>query len=271
MPQSIRSAFITGGAGGLGRAFARMALQRGLNVALADIDPVGLDAAREALAAAPGRLTTTVCNASNREALRRAALNAREALGEFAWVCLNAGVLGAIGPVETLSEQDWRRVLDVNLMGPAAGAAVFLPLLREQPEGGRLVFVASMAGLVGQPHGAPYSASKAGVIALAETLALEAKGTKVKVSVLCPGSAQTPLIGSMAAPAEVEHSPAKSRAAQAALSRSIAEGLPAEAIADALARGLDGDDLYIFTHPELRPWLARRMRRLAAAYEKIRI
>lgn len=269
MPQNVRSAFITGGAGGLGRAFARMALQRGLNVALADIDRAGLDAAREALAAAPGRVATYICDASDRDASRRAALEAREALGEFAWVCLNAGVLGAIGPVETLSEADWRRVLDVNLLGPAAGAAVFVPLLREQPEGGRLVFVASMAGLVGQPHGAPYSASKAAVIALAETLALEAKGTKVKVSVLCPGFIQTPLVASMAVPGDAERSPARSKAAQAALTRSIHEGLPAEAIAEALARGLDRDDFYIFTHPDLRPWLARRLRRLAAAYDKI--
>jgi NAD(P)-dependent dehydrogenase (short-subunit alcohol dehydrogenase family) len=264
-----RSAFITGGAGGFGRAFAQMALERGLNVALADIDYTGLEAARDALGVGPERLTLHVCDALDRDKLRAAALAAREALGAFAFVCLNAGILGAIGPVEVLSEQDWRRVLDANLIGPAAGAAVFLPLLREQPEGGRLVFTASMAGLIGQPHGAPYSASKAGVIALAESLALETKGTKVKVSVLCPGFARTPLVKSMADPSAAGPSRPKSEAAQAALTRSIASGLPPDAVAVALARGLDGGDFYIFTHGELRPWLARRMRRIAAAYEKV--
>jgi len=260
-----QSVFITGGAGGFGRAFARMFLDQGFAVALADVDAAGLAQAETSLAA-PGRVSTHVCDAGNRVALAHAAAEARGRLGDFAVVCLNAGIVGAIGPTETLTADDWRRVIDVNLLGPAIGAAVFLPLLREQGQGGRLVFTASMAGMLGQPWGAPYSATKAGVISLAETLAHETKGSSVRISVLCPGFANTRLAASMASPGG-----GASRGApeQDGMARSIAKGLSADAVAAALARGLAAGDFYIFTHADMRPWLDRKMRRIAMAYDKV--
>ena len=261
-----RSVFITGGAGGFGVAFARMFLDQGHNVALADIDSAGLQRAEAALAAEPGRLSLHVCDVADRDALAQAALVARNRLGDFAFVCLNAGIVGTIGPTERLNADDWRRVVEVNLIAPAVGVAVFLPLLREQQGGGRLVFTASMAGLLGQPWGAPYSATKAGVISLAETLTHEVKGTNVKISVLCPGFANTPLAASMTAPGGGDFSGAPE---QQGLAQSIATGLSADDVAAALGRGLAAGDFYIFTHVDMRPWLDRRMRRIAMAYDKV--
>jgi len=262
-----QSVFITGGAGGFGVAFARMFLAQGLNVALADIDAAGLQRAEAALAAEPGRVCLHACDAADREALSQAALDARKRLGDFAFVCLNAGVVGAIGPSERLNAEDWRRAVEVNLIGPAVGVAVFLPLLRDQASGGRLVFTASMAGMLGQPWGAPYSATKAGVISLAESLTHEVKGTNVKISVLCPGFANTPLATSMTSPGGGVSLGAPE---QEGLAQSIATGLSAEDVAAALGRGLTAGDFYIFTHADMRPWLDRKMRRIAAAYDKVR-
>ena len=259
------SVFITGGAGGFGRAFARMFLDQGLDVALADVDAAGLADAEMSLAA-PGRVTTHVCDAGDRAALAQAAAQARRRLGDFAVVCLNAGIVGAIGPTEALTAEDWRRVVDVNLLGPAIGAAVFLPLLRDQVQGGRLVFTASMAGMLGQPWGAPYSATKAAVISLAETIAHENKGTSIKISVLCPGFANTPLARSMASPGG---GAARGAPEQNGMAGSIATGLSADAVAASLARGLAAGDFYIFTHADMRRWLDRRMRRIATAYDKV--
>ena len=188
---SARTAFITGGAGGLGRAFARALLAEGANVALADVDEGALKRAAEELQARPGRLLALACDASDRGALERAAAEATRVFGRVHLVFNNAGVGGRSAGLEELSEADWQWVIRINLMTVAHGVAAFLPRLRAHGEGGHFVNVASMAGMLGQPQMGPYSASKAAVIALSETLAHELRGTNIGVSALCPGFART--------------------------------------------------------------------------------
>ena len=239
-----------------------MFLRRGLNVALADVDEAGLVAVRGALGAGPDRLMLHACDVTQSEALRAAALEAQERLGDFDVVCLNAGIVGAVGAAEGLGEAAWRRVFDVNLLGPVNGAGVFMPLLRAQETGGRLVFTASVAGMQGVPEIAPYAASKAAVVSLAETLWQETKGSKIGVSVLCPGYARTALTASVSAGGG-------SSAAQEAMLRAIQTGLPPEAVAQALERGIDAGDLYIFTHEDTAPWLRRKIARIEEALGKV--
>ncbi len=179
-----KTAFITGGAGGFGRAFAKALVAEGANVALADVDERALARAVEELQAPPDRLIGLVCDASDRGSLEQAAGETFRVFGRVHLVFNNAGVGGRNAGLEELTAQDWEWVVRVDLMTVAHGVAIFLPHLRAHREGGHFVNVASMAGMLGQPQMGPYSAAKAAVVALSETLFHELKGTNIGVSAL---------------------------------------------------------------------------------------
>jgi NAD(P)-dependent dehydrogenase (short-subunit alcohol dehydrogenase family) len=269
-----RTAFITGGASGFGLEFAKAFLKEGMNVALADIEEAALAKAVQALGADDQRVRGFVCDVADRASLQRAADGAIGAFGRVHLVCNNAGVGGRPGGIEELSERQWDWVLSVNLMGVVHGVAAFLPHMRAHGEGGHFLNTASMAGLLGQPHDGPYSASKAAVIGISESLFYELRGTNIGVSVLCPGFARTGIAASERnAPAdlagEADAPLTGAAAAHAAQVREfIARGIaPSEVAARALQGILDGD-LYIFTHPDMRPMLQKRLARINAAYDK---
>jgi short-subunit dehydrogenase len=146
--------------------------------------------------------------------------------------------------------------------------------MRAHGEGGHFLNTASMAGMLGQPHNGPYSASKAAVVGISESLFYELRGTNIGVSVLCPGFARTGIaLSERNAPADIANQPeaplSQAGAAHAAQLREfVAKGIaPAEVAARALAGIVDGD-LYIFTHPDMRPMLNKRLARINAAYDK---
>jgi short-subunit dehydrogenase len=131
-----------------------------------------------------------------------------------------------------------------------------------------------MAGMVGQPFNGPYSASKFAVIGLSETLFYELRGADIGVSVLCPGFARTGI-----ATSERNQPPALAGEAEAPLSgggaahaaqlrQAVASGLEPTEVAARALQGILDNDLYIFTHPEMRPMLQKRLGRIAAAYDK---
>lgn len=269
-----KTAFVTGGASGFGLEFARAFLKEGMRVALADIEAPALAKARDSLQADDKRLRGFVCDTADRASLQRAADGAIEAFGRVHLVCNNAGVGGRPGSVDELPDRQWNWVLSVNLMGVVHGISVFLPHMRGHGEGGHFLNTASMAGMLGQPHDGPYSASKAAVIGISESLYYELRGSNIGVSVLCPGFAKTGIaLSERNAPAElaadVEAPLSQAGAAHAAqICEFIARGIePAEVAARAL-RGILDDDLYIFTHPDMRPMLEKRLARIRAAYDK---
>jgi NAD(P)-dependent dehydrogenase (short-subunit alcohol dehydrogenase family) len=220
------------------------------------------------------RLRGFVCDVADRASLQAAADGAIAAFGRVHLVCNNAGVGGRPGGIEELSERQWDWVLSINLMGVVHGIAVFLPHMRAHGEGGHFLNTASMAGMLGQPHDGPYSASKAAVVGISETLSYELRGGNIGVSVLCPGFARTGIADSERnAPADLAKEAAaplsEAAAAHAVRVREfVATGIaPAEVAARALQGILDGD-LYIFTHPDMRPMLQKRLARINAAYDK---
>ncbi len=266
-----KTAFITGGAGGFGRAFAKALIAEGANVALADVDERALARAAEELGARAGRLLGVVCDASDRASLERAAAKAIDAFGRVHLVFNNAGIGGRSAGLEELSPQDWEWVIRVNLMSVAHGVAIFLPHLRAHGEGGHFINTASMAGMLGQPQMGPYSATKAAVVSLSETLLRELKGTKIGVSVLCPGFARTGIADERPNPLVPEAArPVSAAGAQRAqqVRQAVQSGIDPAEVAARTLRGIRDDDLYIFTHPVMRPWLDKRIERLSAAYDK---
>jgi NAD(P)-dependent dehydrogenase (short-subunit alcohol dehydrogenase family) len=268
---SGRTAFVTGGAGGFGVEFARLFLAEGMNVVLADIEQDALDAAAARLGEQL-RVRAVLCDTADRASLAKAADEAIAAFGRIHLVCNNAGVGGLSGGVEEISDPQWDWVMAINLMGVVHGISIFLPHMRAHGEGGWFLNTASMAGMLGQPQMGPYCASKAAVVGISESLYFELKGSNIGVTVLCPGFAKTGIARTdrlmpPALAAEAKASAAGAvRAAQ--VSHAVATGLePSEVAARAFAGVRDGD-LYVFTHPDMKPMIDHRMQRIAKAWDK---
>jgi NAD(P)-dependent dehydrogenase (short-subunit alcohol dehydrogenase family) len=172
-------AVVTGAGSGLGRAFCLELAKRGARVVCADID----EAAAHKTAADIGG-TAVRCDVSRVEEVEALAAAADRALGGVDLVINNAGVAVA-GLVGDVALDDWRWIMGVNLWGVIYGCHVFAPRLRKQGRG-HILNVASAAGLLAPPGMAPYNVTKAGVVALSETLGAELKGSGVGVTVLCP-------------------------------------------------------------------------------------
>ena len=189
---NAQTAFITGGASGIGLATAHALGAEGMNLVIADIEEAALGVAETDLLTAGYPVLGVRCDVRELTEVQAAATAAVARFGGVHVVFNNAGVV-TTGRVEDLSDAAWRWVLDVNLWGVINGSRVFLPILKSQGVPGHIVNTASMAGLASGPLMAPYYVSKFGVVALSETTWHEARldGVPVGVSVLCPGFVKT--------------------------------------------------------------------------------
>ena len=174
---------------------ARRFAQAGSRVVVADIDADAGRAVADAITDGGGSaiaVATDVADPAANDALLAAAL---DAYGEVNIVCLNAGVTGAVGRSWTLTVEDWRWSLGVLLDGVVNGVRSFVPHLVTHGDG-HVVITASIAGHVSSPYSAPYAVAKHGVAALAESLhhELQADGSTVGVTCLCPGFVDTNIV-----------------------------------------------------------------------------
>ncbi|WP_440224865.1 SDR family oxidoreductase [Dokdonella sp. MW10] len=192
MRQASRRVLITGAGSGLGRALAFRYAEAGWRVACADIR---LERAEETVALITGfgigamALHVDVGDDDSFEGLRDLVLAAWEGVD---LVINNAGV-AASGSALTTPIDDWRWMLEINLLGVVRGCRLFGPVLTEQAEG-RIVNIASFAGLAGPPGMVAYATAKAAVVAFSESLRAELHGSGVGVSVVCPSFFQTNLL-----------------------------------------------------------------------------
>jgi NAD(P)-dependent dehydrogenase (short-subunit alcohol dehydrogenase family) len=141
-----KTAFVTGGASGIGLALGRAFVQAGMNVMLADIETDALEAAIGSLRGSQSEVRGIVCDVADPLSVERAAVASYRAFGNVHVVCNNAGVAAA-GGIDNISLDNWRWVLDVNLMGVLHGIRSFLPHIRAHGEGGHIVNTAAMAGM----------------------------------------------------------------------------------------------------------------------------
>jgi NADP-dependent 3-hydroxy acid dehydrogenase YdfG len=194
---SGRVAVITGAASGIGLALARIAADKGMKVALADINPKTLEEALAIVKGAGGEgiiVRTDVTQRADLEELRRQTV---QQLGTPWLVANNAGIT-KLALTWKHTEADWKRMFDINVGGVINGLLAFLPGLMQQDDGS-IVNTASVAGLLTVPGSAAYVASKHAVVGLSETLYwdLEAAGSNVGISVLCPGLVKTNIFKSL--------------------------------------------------------------------------
>ena len=180
-PPAGKSALVTGGAQGIGRATAARLAADGWRVAIADNDAEALAEAR----AADGALLALHCDVSDEDAVRRAVGDALAAFGRLDALVNNAGITGATsGPLEALSLADWNRRIGTNLTGVFLMTKHCAPHLRAAR--GAIVNVASTRALQSEPHTEAYSAAKGGVVALSHALAVSL-GPAVRVNCVSPG------------------------------------------------------------------------------------
>ena len=186
-----KTAFITGGASGIGLGIAKAALGHGMNVVIADIREDHLEAARAELGD-DAHVLPVKLDVTDRADYARAADAAEARFGKIHLLFNNAGISLRGLKMEEIDNQTWDWVLGVNLYGVIHGIQSFVPRIRAHREGGHVVNTASMAGLfVGTRQTGAYATSKFGVVALSEALSFDVKDAGIGVSVLCPAAVNT--------------------------------------------------------------------------------
>ncbi|MFI0923712.1 SDR family NAD(P)-dependent oxidoreductase [Streptomyces sp. NPDC021012] len=177
------TALVTGGASGIGLATATLLAERGADVAVLDLDPSGV----------PAPLRGFTADVSDDESVRRAVEAAVETFGGIDILVNNAGI-GAAGTVEDNSDEQWHRVLDVNVLGIVRTTRAALPHLRASDHAA-VVNTCSIAATAGLPQRALYSASKGAVLSLTLAMAADHVREGIRVNCVNPGTVDTPWVG----------------------------------------------------------------------------
>jgi NAD(P)-dependent dehydrogenase (short-subunit alcohol dehydrogenase family) len=257
-------AVVTGGASGIGKGIAAALAAEGAQVVIADIQRDAMEAAAAEIGAYSVR--TDVSDPASVEALAATVLHR---YGAVHVVCNNAGI-GPLAPVADLTLDDWHWMLGVNLWGVIHGVHTFLPVLKQNRDGGHIVNTASMAGLVAGPRLGAYAAAKYGVVGLTEVLAAElaADNSRVGVSVLCPGTVHTSIgTSSRNRPADLPDAGFKDIDIELEDNpryRWVYPDVAGAVVVRAIKRG----DLYALTHPDWYPMVAERHEAIAAAFRE---
>lgn len=241
-------AVVTGAGSGIGRGFALEIARRGGRVVCSDIDEVS---AKETADLIGARAMPYFCDVSDVDSVAGMADAAEEWFGKPEDLVVNNAGIGAGGTVTgELSLELWRKTIDVNLWGVIHGCHVFAPRLRAAGRGG-IINVASAASFAAAPRMAAYNVSKAGVLALSETLAAELSGTGVGVTVLCPTFVKTNII---------DPETSDERAVQLATAAMKWVGVTPDSVARAALDALDRGQLYVVPQLDAKfIWQAKRM------------
>jgi 2-dehydro-3-deoxy-L-rhamnonate dehydrogenase (NAD+) len=191
-----RVAVITGGAQGIGYATSERMLRSGASVVMWDIDAAKLEEAKASLGKL-GKVSGYVVELTSDAAVGATTAQTIKDSGHIDILVNNAGITGGNGTTWDLDPEVWKRVIDVNLMGPYYTCRHVTPHMVSRGWG-RIVNIASVAGKEGNPNASHYSASKAGVIALTKSLAKEVATKGVLVNAVAPAAAKTAMFATMA-------------------------------------------------------------------------
>jgi 3-oxoacyl-[acyl-carrier protein] reductase len=190
-----RRAVITGGAEGFGRAVAERFLRSGAAVSLWDVNrELVADTGREL--SALGQVHTAIADISNRGQIEAAVASTTGQLGGIDVLIANAGLTGPNAPTWEYPPDEWRRVVDVNLVGTFYCCRAVAPIMLRQNYG-RIVMISSVAGKDGNPNASAYSAAKAGIIALTKSLGKELASANIAVNCVTPAAARTRIFAQM--------------------------------------------------------------------------
>lgn len=260
-----RTAFITGGARGIGLGMARAFADAGAKLALIDLDEAALAAAQAELEKRTA-VGTFRLDVRDRRAFAQIADEAEALLGPVSILCNNAGVAGA-APVNRLTYDLWDWVMGINVNGVINGMQTFVPRMIERGQGGHVVNTASGAGLAPTRSGAMYTTSKYAVVGLSEAMQQELEPFGIGVSVLCPGPVATDIIAntSRQEPAREGLTPEerqRENEMRATAGEFLSRGTPPDEVGKMVVAGVLGNRLYIHTDRimvELIRWRAEQL------------
>jgi NAD(P)-dependent dehydrogenase (short-subunit alcohol dehydrogenase family) len=246
-----RTAFVTGGANGIGSGLVRALLKQGCNVAIADIRQESIDAALKSLH--DEHVMGVQVDVSSRVGLAQAADAVEARFGPVSLLFNNAGI-NLFQTIEESSEDDWNWVMGVNLHGPINGVMTFAPRMIAAGKGGYIVNTASMAAFLAAGKPGIYNTTKFAVRGMSESLRASLAPHGIGVSLLCPGLVKSYIYasddirpGDLKAGAKPVDTESVKRLAE------IHEfGMQPDVIAARVLEAMREDRFYIFTHPEFK-------------------
>lgn len=261
-------AVITGAANGIGKALAIEAIERQMKVVITDIDTENLSKVETELKNMGGQVLALVSDATEYDQMEDVAKKTITTFGQVDLLINNAGVV-VPGTVWEIPIKDMDYIIDSNLKTVLYGLKAFVPIMLEQDTDCHIVNVASIAGLLTSPSMATYHMTKFGNVGLSESVnyQLQEMGSKIKMSVFCPGFIQTDLHNCdirrqekyAATDDPYYSSPAYSRGQQVA-NRVITTGIPIDSIGMSVFQGIEDEIFYILTHPQYNPIVGLRVK-----------
>ena len=261
-----RTAFITGGAGGIGLGIARALARHGAAIALADVDEPKLDDAVSELS----EMTPTrsfVLDVRQRDAYAEVAEAAEAELGPVSVLINNAGVIDSVSPSQ-MAYSMWDYVMGINLNGVYNGIQEFVPRMIRRGEGAHVLNTSSVAGLCATRSGYLYHASKYAVVGLSESLRIELEHHGIGVSVLCPGAVATDIVENTRQ-FRPDSAPARSRRIEGILADAHTalheQGVAADAVGEHVVDAIMHNRPYVLTDDSVVGPLRERTEAILAA------
>lgn len=185
-----KSVVITGAASGMGKEMALLFAKEGAKVIVADINGGAVDAVVQQIAAAGGQAAGVVANVAKEEDVSRMIDTAVESFGSLDVLVNNAGIMDAMMPAETVTDEMWTRVMEINVTGPMRAIRKALPIMKAQGKG-VIVNTASVGGLYGSRAGIAYTASKHAVVGLTKNVGFQYGKLGIRCNAIAPGAVAT--------------------------------------------------------------------------------
>lgn len=248
---SEKTAVITGGASGMGRAMALRLASAGMNVVVGDVNDHAMSTVVDEIIAMGVEAIGVHTDVADEAANMALAEAAEQTFGSVNVLCLNAGVTGSAGRSWALTKQDWDWTLGILLDGVVHGVRAFVPNMLEHGDG-HVVMTASIAGHVSSAYSGPYMVAKHGVVALAETLyhELRAEKSDIGVTCLCPGFVNTDIVAATRRRNDGEVGAVQDDLGARWLAfseRALAGGLDAEVVGEQVYDAIRDNQFWLFT------------------------
>jgi len=264
-----KTAFITGGASGIGLGISKAFVKAGMNVVLADIRQDHLDEAVQHFASQElrNRVHPIRLDVTDRKAMAEAAAESERVFGKIHVLVNNAGI-GVTGPLKSAKFDDWDWGMEVNLGGVINGIVIFLPYLLKHGEGGYIINTSSMGAVVPMKRAVIYITAKSAVLGLSEVMHGELAPDNIGVSAFCPGPVQTNISESGKLRPAKYNKDAGLVEDEKKLAQRINDSTwmdPVEC-GERVLQGMLNNDLFIFTHPEFKQGTSERCAAMLAAY-----
>lgn len=261
-------AVVTGAASGIGRGITGALVAEGCSVALLDIEREAVEDACAALREAGAPVQCWTCDVSRRDRVPGVAAAVREHFGRVDILCNNAGVTVSAPVVESTAD-DWEWVLGVNLHGVLNGMRVYVPMMREHGEGGHIVNIASIYGVVTDARRAVYAASKHAVVALSEVAREELAAEGIGVTAVCPDGVRTQILKARRnrPPALADTRDRLIKHGEEAEQNLAVKGIDADTVGKRVVRAIRANEAYVFTHAGSRERILERTRRMIDAFD----